>query len=890
ESEVGNKNVVIEYIVKNRVKNNIAIAESEPVFANGHSEKYELLSEPVDEEQETFGAKASNIHTSVQHNRKDNSRSVYAASVTSKATRRQNAIAATRKEKLSTTSSTHLAAKKSKKINASEIAGTSSFAGTLQDNGERKNVATANLRGNAEPTLPKEITVKANGNIPAAAPTLTATNITAAKAATDKRNSINAIAAVADKPVSMAGATKITDEVHHKIATSKALAGKHTAAIVAVYNSLTKNTVTAHTSLHKVSTETTEPGVIKVSPSATLATQVATAKTMQNGSNMYQAGTTEVNTSATAKQTVVTADNKKKKFATSVAKVTNSVTDFNGKKHNDVLSPSAAVSKSGLADSKAVAASAPEVNRTAINSSNVKTDIASNKLADGKITKAKLIPIKSASNTTSAKTSADVTDVRSNVVTTNGRIVVPVSIGKSPLASATGGHKQLNATQIRRSKNKLIVNSGIAGNSKDMANITDVTIAQTANSDNTISDKTLSTSQSYSAKVKDKSPHSVVPVPLVKNKSLVQSGAVAAKPVSPKPGNKVAPAVPLSVVAQAKNKIKASAAATKIEALTPKQPALASPATPVLAAKTELPKVVNTFKNDTGKFTVKPAADTTATATAKNDTPSKPVTFYGFNISLKAGYEGGFNSDASKKFVLSAALDRRLNNHFSVMLQPSLKISTLSAHQLAGTQSFYSLNNDSKVTFVDSFFIPVVDQYGNVVDVMERRNYGYTETHDSVVKSYSTGGSYAEIELPLLLKYNITKKISVYGGLNVTFSKLMSVNENTFKSDPISVSKDTFTFAHYTANPVAAPPVSAVIRYNGTPLGSYNGPLYPAQSGSLFRLGYMLGFSYEIKKKWMIDALIQQSSVKMNVVGGYDINKALSTSYFRITLGYKLFK
>ncbi|MBC7554711.1 MAG: hypothetical protein H7257_12105, partial [Taibaiella sp.] len=217
ESEVGNKNVVIEYIVKNRVKNNIAIAESEPVFASGHSEKYELLSEPVDEEQETFGAKAAHSHTPVQYNKKDSFRSFYAASATSKAARRQNAIAATRKEKFSTTFSTHVAVKQSNKANASVIGGRAAFASLVKESGTGMNVATANRRGNAVPVLAKEITVAASGSMPAAAPTLIATTIPASKVATEKRKSVSEASAAAEKPVSMAGATNLSTSVHKKI-------------------------------------------------------------------------------------------------------------------------------------------------------------------------------------------------------------------------------------------------------------------------------------------------------------------------------------------------------------------------------------------------------------------------------------------------------------------------------------------------------------------------------------------------------------------------------------------------------------------------------------------------------------------------------------------------
>jgi hypothetical protein len=52
----------------------------------------------------------------------------------------------------------------------------------------------------------------------------------------------------------------------------------------------------------------------------------------------------------------------------------------------------------------------------------------------------------------------------------------------------------------------------------------------------------------------------------------------------------------------------------------------------------------------------------------------------------------------------------------------------------------------------------------------------------------------------------------------------------------------------------------------------------------------MLGFSYEFKKRWMADMLLQQSKAKPHIQAGYDVNSALSLPYIRLTLGYRLTK
>jgi hypothetical protein len=142
-----------------------------------------------------------------------------------------------------------------------------------------------------------------------------------------------------------------------------------------------------------------------------------------------------------------------------------------------------------------------------------------------------------------------------------------------------------------------------------------------------------------------------------------------------------------------------------------------------------------------------------------------------------------------------------------------------------------------------------------------------------------------EFELPIMLKYAINNKLSVYGGVSLNYSKFIQIKEYTYTSRPI-VRYDT----SFTIYPTAPAPIASVMNYAGTNINNYSGPLYPGQNGGLFRLGCMLGVSYEIKKRWLIDALWTMAPAKTNIQGGYDVNKGLSTSYFRLTLGYRLSK
>jgi hypothetical protein len=256
---------------------------------------------------------------------------------------------------------------------------------------------------------------------------------------------------------------------------------------------------------------------------------------------------------------------------------------------------------------------------------------------------------------------------------------------------------------------------------------------------------------------------------------------------------------------------------------------------------------------------------------------------------IKAGFEGSIMSGAANKFVISPYIDYKLSSKFSVLLQPAIKSSMLATHSLSGTQSYYNVHpGDSALVSSAPGLI-----YNNATHTWDTaftvRKYGYQQSHDSVVKSYNVGGTYFEFELPILLKYAINEKLSVYGGVNIAYSRMVRINEKTFNSGPIML-VDTQAVVSPKGQYVAPPTISATFAYSGQPLGNYAGPLYPASSEGLIRLGYMLGFSYEFKKRWMLDALVQQCFAKPNDQGGYNTNTALSLPYMRLTLGYKLTK
>jgi len=312
---------------------------------------------------------------------------------------------------------------------------------------------------------------------------------------------------------------------------------------------------------------------------------------------------------------------------------------------------------------------------------------------------------------------------------------------------------------------------------------------------------------------------------------------------------------------------------------------------PIIPAASAEP--VSTFKES-----IAAGADT---ANKKNDIDNKPenslpkeaiskIIADRLEAGVKGGYEGGFGTNAAQKLVGSFYLQYKLSPKFALMAQPTAKIAHLTSQTINGKQTFYNEHNDSNSTVTPIAAVYITTQEGNQDTIGYNQKYTFSQTHDSIVKSYAYGGTTVELELPILLKYSISDKLSVYGGINIIYDRTYGIKEQTYTAKNIAVTADTTVqWAPLQPSP-AAPSASSVLKYTGTTSSNYAGPLYPTQSNNLLRFGYMLGFSYEFRKRWLFDALMQQGSAKSNVQGAYDINKPLALPYFRVTLGYKLGK
>ena len=265
--------------------------------------------------------------------------------------------------------------------------------------------------------------------------------------------------------------------------------------------------------------------------------------------------------------------------------------------------------------------------------------------------------------------------------------------------------------------------------------------------------------------------------------------------------------------------------------------------------------------------------------------PSRPPFKNFFEAGVKAGYETGFNNDGSKKGVVSGYVEYHISQKFALMLQPAFKAASLNTHRIGTAQSYYKVNGNGTVK-IDTTPVPIIP--GSETPTLMEYDYHYSQTHDSIVKTYSIGGTYTEMDLPVLLKYNITKKLGIYGGVNIVYSKMIGISGHTYTASNLEKTGDTTKFTAYGATPPPTDPIGSHISYKGNQYPTnYTSPYTYSTTGQ-FRACYMVGFSYQCTNRLLLDALIQQTSSTTNTQAGYNTNSALAAPYVRFTVGYKL--
>lgn len=277
------------------------------------------------------------------------------------------------------------------------------------------------------------------------------------------------------------------------------------------------------------------------------------------------------------------------------------------------------------------------------------------------------------------------------------------------------------------------------------------------------------------------------------------------------------------------------------------------------------------------KVAALPAKSTPPTPPAPADN-SKLKFLKGFEIGVKAGFEKGMTTGSANRIVLAPYIARPVSKKLSVMVQPTIKLGHVRSTDVGSANPYHDIDHSKDMRRYDSTLVFVLPNQ----DTIWRRDFFFSQTHDTIVRQQFVGGNQLSVELPILLKYQLTNKLSVYGGLNMSYGRAMGLKERTtYQATIVRENNQMFAFTG-----VADPTMEEAMVYNTSALNSQPQPVKP--SGQL-NFGYMLGVSYDINKKWKVDAAMQQMKVSENMQQGVNLNQSAAAPYFRVTVGFKLF-
>lgn len=257
-----------------------------------------------------------------------------------------------------------------------------------------------------------------------------------------------------------------------------------------------------------------------------------------------------------------------------------------------------------------------------------------------------------------------------------------------------------------------------------------------------------------------------------------------------------------------------------------------------------------------------------------SDIATNTVNTFSLQAGVKLGYEQGFSTYTTSKFVGAVYAQIALSDKIGILFQPAIKYTQLNKNINNGSKSYY--NNTGKQ--YDSTHVSGTPGYPDSLSAFK-----YYGTYDSIIiNQRNTSTSYIGFEIPVLLKYKISNSLSLLGGVNIDISNLFAIgdytNTNHLKTgiDSIAVIRpgDFHSFLD-----------SLTYRHPGTPYSSYT-PLN-ASTQSTVRIGYMFGIDYLIADKVTFEFLMTQSLSGYNNITDKNIKGLYSQPYFRLSIGYR---
>ncbi len=255
---------------------------------------------------------------------------------------------------------------------------------------------------------------------------------------------------------------------------------------------------------------------------------------------------------------------------------------------------------------------------------------------------------------------------------------------------------------------------------------------------------------------------------------------------------------------------------------------------------------------------------------------------------LKAGYESGTKGLMASKYDFAPFLKYNISSKASLILQPGIKFVSIKNTSIDPAK--YYLKTDTE--YVATQTTPQVGAGGNITSTIY--DYKYYERGDSFKVSHSVAQhNYIEFEIPIMFSYQVTKELSLMAGICMTYSKLVGISKDSSNYTYFNNNNNPTVVSYNVPTGYAqpqAPGINSQLPHTASPYLTLANPAYQSQGGDILGIGYMLGFSYNLTKRFMLDGLLQQSLGGFGNVKNTDIKSLYTQPYIRFTLGYRLWK
>ncbi len=247
-----------------------------------------------------------------------------------------------------------------------------------------------------------------------------------------------------------------------------------------------------------------------------------------------------------------------------------------------------------------------------------------------------------------------------------------------------------------------------------------------------------------------------------------------------------------------------------------------------------------------------------------------------WSVGVNAAYAKGLGANGMSKLSVNPTVQMKFSPKWSATFMPGVTYCSSPLSTLQDKAPYHSITSENldSIVYVDTITMNVI------------RYYNYKQQYQDVGISQTVSRRAWEIELPVLVNYQVVKRFSLSAGMVATFGKVVTIqqsseiiNSGTYTDSMLysSVSRDMQYFRD---------------RQNtaGLPgLGSYNGSLYQNATNNPVRIGYMLGVSYEPVNRLKINMFLQQNISGTSQIPNPDVRKIYTMPYLRVGLGYLIF-